>query len=91
MLNLGSRPTFGEHARAIEAHLFDAAGEWYDAEVRVEFIARLRETARFADTDALRAQLARDEEAARRALTLYRRPGTLQSSATTTASPSKTP
>jgi riboflavin kinase / FMN adenylyltransferase len=91
MLNLGGRPTFGEHARAIEAHLFDADGDWYGADVRVEFIARLRETVRFADADALRAQLRRDEEAARLALTLYRRPRNLHSSVETIGSPSKAP
>ena len=31
MLNLGPRPTFGDQAIGIEAHLFDTSGDWYGA------------------------------------------------------------
>jgi riboflavin kinase / FMN adenylyltransferase len=68
MLNLGPRPTFGDSVIGIEAHLFDASGDWYDAWVRVDFIARLRDTQKFESPDALIDQLRRDERAARRAL-----------------------
>lgn len=68
MLNLGPRPTFGDAAVSLEAHLFDAAGDWYGARVRLEFVARLRDVRRFAGPDELREQLRRDGEAARRAL-----------------------
>lgn len=68
MLNLGPRPTFGDADRRIEAHLFDTDGEWYEARVRVDFIARLRETRTFSGVEALRAQLGVDENAARSAL-----------------------
>lgn len=68
MLNLGPRPTFGDAEPSLEAHLFDAAGDWYGAWVRVEFVARLREVRRFDGVEALRAQLGRDAEAARRLL-----------------------
>jgi riboflavin kinase/FMN adenylyltransferase len=68
MLNLGPRPTFGDDVVSIEAHLFDAEGDWYDAYVRVEFVARLRDTRRFDGVDALRLQLGRDAEHARAAL-----------------------
>jgi len=80
MLNLGPRPTFGDVAPSLEAHLFDAAGDWYGAMVRVEFVTRLRDTRRFDGPDALRAQLARDAEAARLALApgYDARPGTLR-------------
>lgn len=71
MMNLGARPTFGQEARSLEAHLFDAAGDWYGARVRVEFIARLRDTQRFDTPAALVAQLGEDESAARRALTAF--------------------
>jgi riboflavin kinase/FMN adenylyltransferase len=79
MLNLGPRPTFGDAAPSLEAHLFDADGAWYGAMVRVEFVTRLRDTRRFDGPDALRAQLTRDAEAARRALApgAVPRPGTL--------------
>jgi riboflavin kinase/FMN adenylyltransferase len=71
MMNLGPRPTFGESDVTLEAHLFDTEGELYGAYVRVEFIARLRDTIKFPSADALVAQLGRDAEQARRALTLH--------------------
>jgi riboflavin kinase/FMN adenylyltransferase len=70
MMNLGPRPTFADPSLSLEVHLFDAAANLYGAHVRIEFVARLRDTMRFSGADALVAQLARDEEAARRALTL---------------------
>jgi riboflavin kinase/FMN adenylyltransferase len=72
MLNLGPRPTFGDQSVGIEAHLFDASGDWYGAWVRIDFIARLRETQKFANAAALVEQLRRDEDDARRALDVSR-------------------
>jgi riboflavin kinase/FMN adenylyltransferase len=68
MMNLGPRPTFDEAESRIEAHLFDVDGDFYGMRVRLDFLARLRETRRFASPDALRAQLAQDEAAARTVL-----------------------
>jgi riboflavin kinase/FMN adenylyltransferase len=70
MLNLGGRPTFGDERRTIEAHLFDASGDFYGDVVEVGFVARLRDTRRFENVEALMGQLRADDEAARRALTL---------------------
>jgi riboflavin kinase / FMN adenylyltransferase len=69
MMNLGPRPTFGDHGVVPEVHLFDASGDFYSSPVRIELVERLRETRRFEDADALAAQLAEDEKSARRALT----------------------
>lgn len=69
MMNLGPRPTFGESERALEVHLFDSATDLYGAFVTVQFVARLRDTVRFPDADALRRQLRLDESQARHALT----------------------
>lgn len=69
MMNLGPRPTFDDAEVALEVHLFDGDGDWYDADVRVEFVQRLRDVMRFPNAEALIAQLERDAEAARRALT----------------------
>lgn len=69
MMNLGSRPTFGEAERIPEIHLFDASGDWYGDAVWVEFCARLRDTVRFAGVKELTEQLSRDAESARVALT----------------------
>lgn len=68
MLNLGPRPTVGDLHRRIETHVFDASGDWYGARVRLDFVARLRGTQPFGGLDALRAQLAIDEQQARAAL-----------------------
>jgi riboflavin kinase/FMN adenylyltransferase len=68
MMNLGPRPTFGDTAVAIEAHLFDTTIELYGARVGLEFIERLRETRRFDSPAGLTEQLRRDEERARRVL-----------------------
>lgn len=72
MVNLGSRPTFGEAARGLEAHLFEFAGEVYGETVTVEFIRRLRDVVRFASAEALRRQLEADRGDALAALTEWR-------------------
>lgn len=65
--NVGVRPTFGDASAGpvVESHLFDVARDLYGLEVRVAFIRRLREERSFPDGDALRAQIARDCDAAR--------------------------
>lgn len=68
MMNLGPRPTFDEAESRLEAHLFDVADDFYGMRVRLDFVARLRETRRFESPEALGAQLAADESAARAAL-----------------------
>jgi riboflavin kinase/FMN adenylyltransferase len=65
MMNLGPRPTFGDTAVSLEVHLFDTDSDWYDSRVRVDFIARLRDTKKFSGPDELVKQLTRDEQAAR--------------------------
>jgi riboflavin kinase/FMN adenylyltransferase len=80
MMNLGGRPTFGDERRTLEAHLFDASGDFYGQHVQVDFIARLRDTVRFTSADALKAQLAEDERAARAALTALAGADTLNGS-----------
>lgn len=69
MMNLGGRPTFGEAERIPEVHMFGATGDWYGAEVAVEFVSRIRDTVRFSGVEALVQQLNRDAESARFALT----------------------
>jgi riboflavin kinase / FMN adenylyltransferase len=69
MLNLGPRPTFGEAARTLEAHLFDFEGDLVGETVTVEFVRRLRDVMRFASAESLRNQLDRDRVDALRALT----------------------
>jgi riboflavin kinase/FMN adenylyltransferase len=63
--NLGSRPTFKEGERLLEVHLLDVAADLYGRPLDVDFADRLRDTQRFESIDALRAQIARDADAAR--------------------------
>jgi len=69
MMNLGGRPTFGELGQTLEVHLFDVSGDWYGESVSISFVRRLRDVARFESVAALVAQLGRDADAARLALT----------------------
>jgi riboflavin kinase / FMN adenylyltransferase len=68
MMHIGPRPTFGDAARSLEVHLFDDGGDLYGVTVKITWVARLRDVTNFASGEALRRQLARDLEAARRAL-----------------------
>ncbi len=77
MMNLGPRPTFGDPATSLEAHLFDASGDFYGVYVRIDFVRRLRETRKFASAEQLSKQLRHDESEARSALTLLKLPGNL--------------
>lgn len=69
MLNLGSRPTFGDSEVVVEAHLFDANLDLYGSRLRIDFVARLRDTQKFNGVEALVAQLNKDALRAREALT----------------------
>ncbi len=61
MMNIGYRPTFGNPARALEAHLLDFSGDLYGATLTIHFVARLRHEQKFASPQALMAQLERDK------------------------------
>lgn len=66
--NIGVRPTFDGGAASIEAHILGFEGDLYGAELRLEFVLRLRPEHRFPDADALIAQVRRDVANTRRAL-----------------------
>jgi riboflavin kinase/FMN adenylyltransferase len=67
VINVGVRPTVtGERKLTIEAHLFDLDRDLYGATLRVHLVARLREERKFEGLEALKAQIARDVEEARR-------------------------
>lgn len=70
LVNIGLRPTVksGEHTPLTELHVLDFSGDLYGADIEVFFIARLRDEMKFASLDDLRAQIQRDEQAARRIL-----------------------
>jgi riboflavin kinase / FMN adenylyltransferase len=67
VLNIGVRPTFkdAKPQRRVEVHLLDFDDKIYGQELELTFAARLRDEQKFPSVDALRAQIARDIEAAR--------------------------
>ena len=62
------RPTFDGTRPTVETFLLDWSGDLYGRTIEVDFVARLRDERRFDGIDALKAQLARDVDAARAAL-----------------------
>ncbi|HYE49957.1 MAG TPA: bifunctional riboflavin kinase/FAD synthetase [Azospirillaceae bacterium] len=63
--NLGRRPTVGGTVERLEAHLFDLDEDLYGRHLRVQLLDFIRPEAKFDSFDALKAQIARDAEAAR--------------------------
>ena len=64
MCNIGCRPTVGTgNARTIETNIFDFDEDIYGLDLKVTFIARIREEVRFESMDALRTQLEKDRDA----------------------------
>ena len=59
-ISVGSRPTFGQGARAVEAHLLDFDADLYGRKLRLEFDRLLRSQKPFDSADALADQLKRD-------------------------------
>ena len=74
--NIGTRPTFADASFAIESHLLDfrplSLGE--TTPLRLTFLARLRDERQWPSPEALREQIGRDVQAARRYLRRLKRP-----------------
>lgn len=69
MLNIGFRPTVTKDVVLhIEAHLFDFDKDIYDQKLELLFVERLRDEQKFPSVDALKEQLHKDKEAAKRIL-----------------------
>lgn len=65
VLNQGRHPTVPEGEPTIEAHILDFDEDIYGCQAAVEYLRFLRPEAKFASLDALKAQIGRDEAAAR--------------------------
>lgn len=65
--NLGTRPTVSA-GRSFEVHLLDFEGDIYERELRVGFVARLRDERKFSDLSALKQQIQIDIGDARQRL-----------------------
>jgi riboflavin kinase / FMN adenylyltransferase len=66
--NIGMRPTFGETARSIEAHIFDFNRDIYDRTIKLEIIERVRPERKFESAEALGKQIAEDLKRAKEIL-----------------------
>jgi riboflavin kinase/FMN adenylyltransferase len=69
-VNIGFNPTFTPDKKTanVEAHLLDFKREIYGEDVRLEFVARLRDELRFNSVDALLEQIWKDIEQTRKIL-----------------------
>ena len=69
LISIGTQPTFHDHAEVLaEVHLLDFDGDLYGERLGVELLVRLRDEQRFADANALVAQMQHDAERGRAAL-----------------------
>jgi riboflavin kinase/FMN adenylyltransferase len=66
--NIGVRPQFEPPKELLEPYFFDFSGDLYGQEIEVAFHHFLRPEAKFDSLEALKAQMARDCDAARRVL-----------------------
>jgi riboflavin kinase/FMN adenylyltransferase len=68
VVNIGYRPTFDESEYWVEAYLFDFSGDLYDRSLTLDFLCRIRPETKFPGVEALKAQVQKDMEEARRLL-----------------------
>ena len=59
-VSIGTRPTFGDHDRAIEAFILNFEDNLYGMTLRLEFVRRLRDQVKFDTVEALLEQVDRD-------------------------------
>ena len=66
--NIGYSPTFADRQFTVEVHILDFNEAIYGEKLRVNFVKRLRGEIKFASIEALKQQIGKDIEAARRIL-----------------------
>ena len=66
--SIGTRPTFGDNDRVIEAFLLDFQGDLYGQDLRLEFVQRLRDQVKFDAVEQLTAQVGVDVAQTRKIL-----------------------
>jgi riboflavin kinase/FMN adenylyltransferase len=67
-ISVGTNPTFEVRQRRVEAYVLDFSGDLYGATLGVEFVSRLRGMEKFANAEALVAQMHTDVQRAREVL-----------------------
>ena len=70
VVNVGIRPTFDGTREVVEAHLMDFEGDLYGKEIKVQFLARVRDEQRFDDVAQLVKQIEKDIAMARELISL---------------------
>lgn len=63
--NVGNRPTVNGSKPLLEVHLFDFSGDLYGKTLRVTFVEKIRTEIKFANVEALKAQIMIDVEKVR--------------------------
>jgi riboflavin kinase/FMN adenylyltransferase len=69
--NFGNRPTFDKTDILLEVHLLDRDVDLYGAHLRVALVEHIRAEKKFDGLDALKAQISRDCDVARRLLSAH--------------------
>lgn len=64
MMNIGTNPTVGGKSRTIEVHIFNYNKDFYNTELKIEFLKRLRSEQKFKNIAALKKQLIKDKNTA---------------------------
>ncbi|NRD24432.1 bifunctional riboflavin kinase/FAD synthetase [Winogradskyella litoriviva] len=62
MMNVGTNPTVDGKNQSIEVHFFNFNQDIYNAELKIEFLKRLRSEEKFQNLNALKIQLNKDME-----------------------------
>ena len=62
MMNIGHRPTIGSKEKSIEVYLFNFDRDIYDKIISIDVVEKIRDEKKFSSIEALKTQLARDEE-----------------------------
>src|SRR3990172_10352139 len=66
LINIGTRPTFGEHELNIEAFIFDFDKDIYGEFLKVSFLERIRDEVRFETSELLISQMTEDLKKAKK-------------------------
>ena len=67
--SIGIRPTFDAHDRTIETFIMDFNGKLYGNQLKLEFVSRIRNEAKFQSIEDLKNQMSQDIEEIKKILT----------------------
>lgn len=60
LTNVGVQPTFHEGSLTVETHCPGGSGDWYGAQLKLDFLHRLRDEQKFNSSEELRLQIKKD-------------------------------